>query len=79
MKRIVSLVLLIILIFSTGTSNLTYADKDDLYLSSGKILQTLGVLEGTETGDLKLKNNLVFIFGLLFFGGRGININFKNK
>lgn len=58
MKRIVSLVLLIILIFSTGTSNLTYADKDDLYLSSGKILQTLGVLEGTETGDLKLKNNL---------------------
>lgn len=58
MKRVFTILLLIILMFSTVTSNLTYADKDDLYLSSGKILQTLGVLEGTETGDLKLKNNL---------------------
>lgn len=58
MKKFTIIVLLTILIFSTLTNNITYADKDDLYLSSGKILQILGVLEGTETGDLKLKDNL---------------------
>lgn len=58
MKKIITIILLTVLVFSTLTSNVTYADKDDLYLSSGKVLQTLGVLEGTETGDLKLKDNL---------------------
>ena len=58
MKRILTILLLTILIISTFTNNITYADKDDIYLSSGKILQTLGVLEGNEKGDLKLKDNL---------------------
>lgn len=58
MKKVIAILLLTILIFSTLTNNFVFADKDDLYLSSGKILQTLGVLEGTETGDLKLNDNL---------------------
>ena len=58
MKKIISVLLLTLLIFSTLTNNISYADKDDLYLSSGKILQTLGVLVGAETGDLMLKENL---------------------
>ena len=58
LKRHVSILLLIIIIFSTLTSNFVYADNDELYLSSGKILQTLGILVGDETGDLKLEENL---------------------
>ena len=58
MKKFIAILLLTILMFSSLTNNIAYANTDDLYLSSGKILQTLGVLKGTETGDLLLKNNL---------------------
>lgn len=58
LKKIVSILLLFILLFSTLTNNFVYADKDDLYLSSGKFLQTLGILVGDETGDLRLDDNL---------------------
>lgn len=57
MKKII-VIFLTILIFSILTNTFTYADKDDLFLSSGKILQTLGVLVGDEKGELKLKDNL---------------------
>ncbi|NLC02871.1 MAG: S-layer homology domain-containing protein [Tissierellia bacterium] len=58
MKKMVSILLLIIIIFSTLTSNFVYADNDELYLSSGKILQGLGILVGDGTGDLRLEENL---------------------
>ncbi len=58
LKKMVSILLLIIIIFSTLTSNFVYADNDELYLSSGKILQGLGILVGDGTGDLKLEENL---------------------
>lgn len=57
MKKITIILLLTLLLFSTLTNNIAYADKDDLYLSSGKILQTLGVLEG-DNGDLMLEHIL---------------------
>ena len=57
MKKIIAILLLTFLMFSTLTNTITYADKDDIYLSSGKTLQTLGVLVG-DNGDLMLKKNL---------------------
>ena len=58
LKKVVSILLLIVTIFSTLTSNFVYADNDELYLSSGKILQGLGILVGDGTGDLRLEENL---------------------
>lgn len=58
LKKVVSILLLIVIIFSTLTSNFVYADNDELYLSSGKILQGLGILVGDGTGDLRLEENL---------------------
>ena len=58
MKRIVTFLIAIIIIFSTLTNNFVFADKNDLYLSSGKLLQTFGILVGDEQGDLKLDDNL---------------------
>ena len=58
MKRIVTFLIAIIIIFSTLTNNFVFADKNDLYLSSGKLLQTFGILVGDEKGDLKLDDNL---------------------
>ena len=58
MKKNIAILLLTILMFSTLANNFVYANKNDLYLSSGKTLQTLGVLVGDETGDLKLDENL---------------------
>jgi hypothetical protein len=57
LKKIIAILLLTFLMFSTLTNTITYADKDDIYLSSGKTLQTLGVLVG-DNGDLMLKKNL---------------------
>jgi len=55
-KNIILLIFLFLL--TTTTSSIVNAEPDDIFLSSGRVLETIGVLKGNADGDLMLKNYL---------------------
>lgn len=58
MKRIYSLVLALIMIFSNVSFIYSTNDEEVFYNQAGQILKSIGVLKGSETGDLMLDQNL---------------------
>lgn len=58
MKRSVLLAIIILFILSIFIPQYVNASTNELYLSSGATLQSLGVLEGNDDGNLMLEDNL---------------------
>ena len=58
MKKTLSLILTLILVLSTLTPVFGAPSDKELYNQSGEILKNVGVLQGSETGDLMLSKNL---------------------
>ncbi|MCF6465010.1 S-layer homology domain-containing protein [Clostridium sp. Cult2] len=58
MKKVLSLILALVIVFSNFTFSFGAPSEKELYNQAGKILEGLGVLQGSETGDLMLENNL---------------------
>lgn len=54
MKRLLTILIILSLIITMGLPIIANAEKEDLVLSSGKTLESLGVLQGDNDGDLML-------------------------
>lgn len=54
MKKIVVIIIVISIILSMLLPIIANAEQNDLFLSSGKTLQSLGILVGNRDGDLML-------------------------
>lgn len=58
MKKNIFMILLLFFILSIVMPEYVIADTQEKHLSSGKTLQSIGVLEGNGSGDLMLEKNL---------------------
>lgn len=58
LKKIIAIFLLVSMLFPFVLPIIAQATPDDILLSSGEVLETLGVLEGNNEGDLMLKDKL---------------------
>lgn len=58
MKKNIFLILLLSFILSIVIPEYVVAETQEKYLSSGKILQSIGILDGNSNGDLMLDKNL---------------------
>lgn len=54
LKRLLTILIILSLIITMGLPIIANAEKEDLVLSSGKTLESLGVLQGDNDGDLML-------------------------
>ncbi|HSH36115.1 S-layer homology domain-containing protein, partial [Schnuerera sp.] len=58
MKKVLSLIIALVMVLSNFSYAFSAPSEEELYNQSGKILEGLGVLQGSETGDLMLEKNL---------------------
>lgn len=58
MKKVIIFIILLSMILTTLIPIIANAQPDDLFLSSGEILKSIGVLQGDKNGDLMLDNKL---------------------
>ncbi|MCF6463458.1 S-layer homology domain-containing protein [Clostridium sp. Cult1] len=58
MKKVLSLVLALVIVISNFSFVFGMPSEKEIYNQAGKILEGLGVLQGSETGDLMLENDL---------------------
>ncbi len=57
-KKVLSLVLALVIVISNFSFVFGMPSEKEIYNQAGKILEGLGVLQGSETGDLMLENDL---------------------
>lgn len=58
MKRLIVILITLSTIIAMFLPNIAKAEKEDLFLSSGKVLETIGILQGDNEGDLMLNKIL---------------------